>query len=400
MHAPACPRARSSRALLAVTAFLALSLGLPGPRLRPAGAEDPPATPVPEGATRKEAEQEHRNRTRGYVCLSFGLAQLFTPEQREEHGVKVEKGLIISAVTPGGPAEEAGVRVGDVPVSFFGHPLPDASEVKADTETFGKFLEEATRPISNQIDPGATVELVVLRDGKKLTFKMTALSFTTMEALNEEAQRESWSVKVPKPEGRGAAKAGAFDFQTVPSEASVPEDFLPVTGWWEVVDEPAGQGVKPGSTPGNKVLQQSSDEMGLCLGLVVADGRVYGDAAAQVRFRLVSGERSVSAGLIVRAKDRKNYYAVVVDGVEQALSILKVERAETKVLAKAAIPSPRLKTWHSLAVVAKGASITATFGDATATVKDEAIAAGWWGLCTAQDATTMFDDLAITPGGK
>jgi len=376
------------RAPAFVVACLATLLAVPSlaPRAR---AEDAPKAP----AEAKDPSAE-RNKTRGYVCIQWGLAQRMSAEDRAAAGITIEKGLVVSAVTPDGPADRAGIQVGDLPVSFFGQTLPDATGLPADDdEAFSQFMKEKTKPIADKIDPGTKVEMVVERAGKRLTFSMVAVDATKADALAEAAQQESWAVKVPKPEGRGDASPTTLDFQQRPEGASVPAQFLSVTGYWEVTEDT--------SKAGNKVVVQGTEENGFCVGLVVADGRVYADSTAKVRFLLMKGERSASAGVVVRAKDRKNFYLVRVDGVTQDLAIVKVERNEAKVLAKTAVKSPKLNTWHTLAVTVVGGKLTATLnGDTEVSADDATFTLGWSGLATALDAVTAFDDFELAPAAK
>lgn len=377
------------RAPAFVAACLAALLAVPTVATR-ARAEDAPNPGKPEEKPDPSAE---RNKTRGYVCIQWGLAQRMSAEDRAAAGITVEKGLVVSAVTPDGPADRAGIQVGDVPITFFGEPIPDAKDLPTDDESFSKFMKEKTKPIADKIDPGMKVEMVIERQGKRMTFTMVAVDATKADALAEAAQQETWAVKVPKPEGRGDATAATLDFQQLPEGASVPAQFLSVTGYWEVSDDL--------TKAGNKVVVQGTEENGFCVGLVVADGRVYGDATAKVKFLLMKGERSASAGIVVRAKDRKNYYLARVDGVTQDLAIVKMEHAEAKVLATTAVKSPKLNTWHTMTVTAKGNKLTVTLGDGTTvSAEDATFTAGWSGLATSLDAVTAFDDLELTPAAK
>lgn len=76
---------------------------------------------------------------RGTIGLVLGL-------NRNRHGLEVE------AVTPDGPADQAGIRAGDVIVGVNGNPVTDNSR-----------LPEAL----TQIGTGSTVRLGVLRNGKR-----------------------------------------------------------------------------------------------------------------------------------------------------------------------------------------------------------------------------------------
>ena len=146
---------------------------------------------------------------------------------------------------------------------------------------------------------------------------------------------------------------------------------------------------------------QSTDEGdSFCLGLSVADGRVYKDGKATVRFLMKGGERSVSAGIAVRCRDRRNYYAVRLDGVAQNLAVVKVTDSIPTVLAKVDAKSPKLGTWHTMEVVFVGGTIRATVDGASAVeAKDTTFAEGWAGLVTWGDASAAFDDLEVVPPG-
>ncbi|MFO0931178.1 MAG: PDZ domain-containing protein [Planctomycetota bacterium] len=376
------------RAPAFVAACLAALLAVPTVASR-ARAEDAPNPGKPEEKPDPSAE---RNKTRGYVCIQWGLAQRMSAEDRAAAGITVEKGLVVSAVTPDGPADRAGIQVGDVPITFFGEPIPDAKDLPTDDESFSKFMKEKTKPIADKIDPGMKVEMVIERQGKRMTFTMVAVDATKADALAQAALEEENAVKVPKPEGRGEARPLKLDFQTLPEGESRPAQFLEVTGYWEVTDD--------NEVKGNKVITQGVELLGDCIGLIVADGRVYGDASAQVRFLLMKGEKSASAALVLRAKDRRNYYMARVDGVAQTLSIVKMERGESKVLATASIKSPKLQTWFTLKASAVGKALSVTFGDKTVTAEDATFTAGWSGLATSLDAVTAFDDLELTPATK
>lgn len=369
------------RALLAV---LGLSVVLSTPATF---AADAPAPDKPADG------EKSRDETRGYIGISWQLAQRLNDEERKELGITLEKGLFIAFVLPSGPADKAGVKRGDRPVSINGTALPSGEDVAKDDESFRAFMEGKLKPIGEKTNPGDTVELVVTRDGKSMTFHCVAVDKKTSDLLSDEANRESWSVKVPPPEGRGAPAASKLDFQTVPEGESRPADFLQVTGYWEVAAEDG--------KPDNKVVVQSTDEGdSFCLGLSVADGRVYKDGKASVRFQLKGGERSVSAGIAVRCRDRRNYYAVRLDGVAQNLAIVKVADSIPTVLAKTEAKSPKLGTWHTMEVVFAGGTLQATLdGSVKVEAKDTTFAEGWAGIVTWGDASSAFDDLAVTPGG-
>ncbi len=86
--------------------------------------------------------------TRGWAGITV---QSVTPEIAQSSGLKEAAGVLISDVTPGGPAEQAGIEKGDVLTAF------DGKEVKS-TADLPRIVAET--PI------GKTVSVRVLRKGK------------------------------------------------------------------------------------------------------------------------------------------------------------------------------------------------------------------------------------------
>ncbi len=88
---------------------------------------------------------------RGYLGIELGEV---TPDVVEAWNLPNDKGALVQAVKPGLPAEQAGIKRGDVIVGVDGKPVGSTSEV--------------VRIISAKA-PGATVKLTVLRGGKETT---------------------------------------------------------------------------------------------------------------------------------------------------------------------------------------------------------------------------------------
>ena len=89
--------------------------------------------------------------------LGIQLAEL-TPELAEGFSLKEQKGVLVQDVMAGTPAERAGLRRNDVIVEFDGQPVSDMAKFRlrvADTKV------------------GSRVPVVVLRDGKRMTFEVT-----------------------------------------------------------------------------------------------------------------------------------------------------------------------------------------------------------------------------------
>jgi serine protease Do len=91
--------------------------------------------------------------TRGWLGVSI---QEVTPELASALKLDVKEGALVAQVTPGGPADKAGVQRGDVIQSFAGKAVSrprDLSRAVASTEV------------------GTTAEVVVLRDGKSVALE-------------------------------------------------------------------------------------------------------------------------------------------------------------------------------------------------------------------------------------
>jgi serine protease Do len=69
---------------------------------------------------------QHGRPKRGYVGLSGQPVQLAT---RQQQGVSRERGLLITGLTPDGPADRAGLLVGDVILDFDGKPIESSEEL-------------------------------------------------------------------------------------------------------------------------------------------------------------------------------------------------------------------------------------------------------------------------------
>jgi serine protease Do len=89
--------------------------------------------------------------------LGVGIQKL-TPEMAESMKLKTDEGVLVSQVFEGGPADKAGIKAGDVVLEFSGKALKTPDE-----------LQTAVAWTA----PGAKADIVVLRDGKRQTLKVT-----------------------------------------------------------------------------------------------------------------------------------------------------------------------------------------------------------------------------------
>lgn len=209
----------------------------------------------------------------------------------------LDGGVRVTRLSPGGPAEEAGILAGDIIVSVGGHPLlePMAEEQEAERGQGAASLLERMRAILEEVPEGEAVEVEVDRDGEALTFDVVpermgssffrpTLDTVTFrlrdmaEQFRDRYQHVEWPV--PDADGRLSVITG------VPR----PE----VTGNWhfmlseagshglELVELNPGLGAYFGTDEGVLVADAAEDSpLGLMPGdvVVAVDGRGVDDAA-------------------------------------------------------------------------------------------------------------------------
>lgn len=91
---------------------------------------------------------------RGWLGISI---QDLTPDLAKQFGIDVTSGVLIADIVEGGPAEKAGIKQGDVIVELNNKSMTSTVEL---------------RNLIASTAPGITVELVLLRDGKKKKFSL------------------------------------------------------------------------------------------------------------------------------------------------------------------------------------------------------------------------------------
>jgi serine protease Do len=87
--------------------------------------------------------------TRGYLGVAI---QALTPDLAKSFGAESTQGILVSEVTKNSPAEKAGLRQGDIIISYRGHPVIDVGDFRN---------RVSLTPL------GVLVVLKILRDGKK-----------------------------------------------------------------------------------------------------------------------------------------------------------------------------------------------------------------------------------------
>jgi serine protease Do len=166
--------------------------------------------------------------TRGYIGASV---QNLSPELAGSLGLSNVKGAIVDQLTPGGPADQAGVRSGDVVTSVNGHPVTSSADL--------------TRQVA-LAQPGQDIQIGVLRNGQaqQLTIR------------SGQRPAEASLAAGPRPsqgggEGRAAGQA-MLGMQLAPG----PQGGLVVQGL-----APDGDAAQKGVQPGDVILRAGAGEV-------------------------------------------------------------------------------------------------------------------------------------------
>jgi serine protease Do len=112
--------------------------------------------------------------TRGWLGL---LIQEVTPEMMEMFNLKREEGALVADIVPDGPAGKAGIKRGDVIISY-------------DGKTISDFQELSRRAAMTKV--GKKVKVIAVRSGKKKTFTVFIGEFPDKEpgAMYKETSKE------------------------------------------------------------------------------------------------------------------------------------------------------------------------------------------------------------------
>lgn len=192
-------------------------------------------------------------------------------------------------------------------------------------------------------------------------------------AFSADAERKSWR----------------FDKETA---GSLPAGFTGEVGEWKIVaDETA-----PSK---GQVLAQVAKSSGPTFNVTLIADSSYRDLDFSAQMKAIAGQVDQGGGLVWRAKDKKNYYIVRYNPLEDNFRVYKVVDGKRTQLESAEIDSPA--GWHEISVTMYGDHIECYFdGKKYLDVKDSTFNdAGKIGLWTKADAQTHFDDLNVSGVG-
>jgi serine protease Do len=203
--------------------------------------------------------------TRGWLGVTI---QEVTPELAAALKLDVKEGALVAQTSPGGPAEKAGMKHGDVIQTFDGKPVGrprDLSRAVASTEV------------------GKTVAVVVLRDGKPITLQVK------IEKLATSPEQEARST----PEASAGAAALGLEVSDLDDDLRQQFGLKDKKGVVITGLEPGGPAADAGLRPGDVVLEIDKKAV---------------DSAATLEKRLAAAAESIL--FLVRRGDGTLYIAV------------------------------------------------------------------------------------------
>src|SRR5207244_2527259 len=156
--------------------------------------------------------------------------QPVTSDMAAALGLKEARGVLVSGVAPGSPAERAGIKTGDVILALNGQPVNDGNELR-------------NRVAGNP--PGTEVTLTIFRDGKEQQVK------TTLGELMPEAARNKQS----GPDRGGGGQLGISVQPLTPEDAArlgLPQN---TKGVLVQAIDPAGPAADAGIQPGDVIVE-------------------------------------------------------------------------------------------------------------------------------------------------
>src|SRR5262245_35697393 len=178
---------------------------------------------------------------------------------------------------------------------------------------------------------------------------------------------------------------------TSPEKTAMKDDLAMENPKWKFV---AGKWVHRPSG-GRQVLAQVAETQPWAVALL--EEKKFDDVDVAVRFRPISGKEDASGGIILRAKDGRNYLLVRANALENNFRLYTIVNGKRSTVASARVTEPKLGEWHRIRVVAKGPRIQAYLDDALLLDhEDRTFAGGWLGLWTKADSVTEFADLEVT----
>ncbi|RII29012.1 MAG: hypothetical protein CXR31_03850 [Geobacter sp.] len=169
---------------------------------------------------------------------------------------------------------------------------------------------------------------------------------------------------------------------------TVPPGFARAAGGWRVATDPTAP-----SQP--NVLAQRAKNTDRTLNLIQVAGTTYRNLDLSVKIRVIEGKSWQGGGLAWRGVDAGDYYAVLVNPLDNSIRLYKVANSWPTELVTAELR--QVGGWHTLRVVMTEDRVECYYdGRKYLDRRDSTYGkAGTIGLWTRGDAETYFDDLTV-----
>ncbi len=153
---------------------------------------------------------------------------------------------------------------------------------------------------------------------------------------------------------------------------------------------------------GKRVLAQTSrDDTDSRFPLCIFEPVSAKEVLVSVRFKAISGEVDQAGGVVLRLKDKDNYYVARANVLEDNVRLYKVVDGKRKQFAGVSCEvAPG--AWHTLGLEARGPHFRVLFDGALLFDAEDSTfdVAGKAGLWTKADSVTWFDDLEVVELGQ
>lgn len=166
----------------------------------------------------------------------------------------------------------------------------------------------------------------------------------------------------------------------------------PLANW--IVQEHATAPSPPNIIAGSSSCAQR------CYQVLLADGLEYEYPDLSVRFRAREGTGGLG-GIVFGARDMQNFYAAVVDPIDQKVQLVRISNGRELPLAQATMSLKKVD-WHSLRVqrntiISKDFIEVVVDGVLVLSVEDQALGLGKIGLVVLGTSTVLFDSFHAIP---
>ncbi len=285
------------------------------------------------------------------------------------------KGLLLLGVLEEGPAQKAGLKVGDVVVAVGG------KRYDGDAEKLAKALRGRAA--------GRPFPIGFIRKGREREVEVVAVDRATEQRLIAKAKADSLPAK-PLQLG--------FDedaIDTLPSGWKAGKTGKGTVARWAVTEDKEARS-------GSRVLAvQEATNGARTANVCLFGGASYQGAILTIHLKALDGEVDQGGGMILCAQDNRNYYLCRLSTKKGQIRFYKVEQGKATELAGADV-SAEPRRWHEISIhkLWSDRIMVSLNRKPILDVRDSTFKNGMAGVWTLGDASTAFDDIEVKPQAR